>query len=129
MGTVQPNIFKFVTGLLNEQEETEHILSRIEAGHEPAARRPAYVANDQRLINIVQKFNREVFDDSYIPFLKSVAHNLSIWSMWLKVIWFDFIVFYRLISLIWSILKILLQKSLFSDKTPKISMKFSKIFW
>lgn len=78
MGTVQPNVFKFVTGLLEEQKETEHIFSRIEAGHEPAARRPVYVAHDQRLIKIVQKFEREIFDDSYTPYLKAIAHNLSL---------------------------------------------------
>lgn len=78
MGTVQPNIFKFVRGLLEEQQETEHILSRIEAGREPAPKRPAFVANDKRLIKLVQKFNDEIFDDTYLPYLKSIAHNSSI---------------------------------------------------
>lgn len=78
MGTVQPNIFKFVTGLLEEQKETEHVLSRIEAGNEPAAKRPAYVAHDKRLIAIVKKFHSEVFDGSYMPYLKAIAHNSTI---------------------------------------------------
>lgn len=78
MGTVQPNIFKFVTGLLEEQKETENILSRIEAGQEPAAKRPAFVKSDERLIKLVKKFNEEIFDDTYLPYLKSIAHNSSI---------------------------------------------------
>lgn len=78
IGTVHPSIFKLVEGLLIEQKETEHILSRIEAGHDPAPQRPKYDANDKRLIKIVQKFNEAIFDDSYIPYLKSIAHNASI---------------------------------------------------
>lgn len=75
MGTIQPNIFKFVDGILAEQKETELILSRIEAGHDPAPKRPQYDAYEKRLINIVKKFSVDVFDGSYLPYLKAIAHN------------------------------------------------------
>lgn len=66
MGTIQQNVFKFTEGILNEQKETELILSRIEAGKDPAPRRPKYEANDQRLIKIVKRFSEAIFEDSFV---------------------------------------------------------------
>lgn len=53
------------------QSETDHVLARIEAGHDPMARRPVYIANEQRILKLVQQFDRDVFDGYYLPYLKS----------------------------------------------------------
>lgn len=78
IGMAHPNVFLLVDGLKKEQGETEHQMSLIEAGHDPKARRPEYVASEKRLLKIVKKFHDDVFDGSYLPYLKSLAHNLSL---------------------------------------------------
>lgn len=52
-------------------------MARIEAGVEPEPRRLVYRKLDERLINLVKNFNEEIHDGSYIPYLKSIAHNLN----------------------------------------------------
>lgn len=75
MGTVRPTVFKLVEGLLREQNETEHMLSRIEAGQDPAPQRPKYVERDRMMIAIVKKFSEKVVEDeTFIPYLKMIAH-------------------------------------------------------
>lgn len=74
MGT-HPNIFKFITELKKEQAEQERNMVLIEAGEPSQKRRPQYVKFDKRLIGIVKSFKRENIDGSYLPYLKSIAHN------------------------------------------------------
>lgn len=78
VGSSHPTIFKLIEGLQKEQQNTEHAMSRIEAGQEPQARRPEYIKNEKRILKIAQKFHDDVFDGSYLPYLKSLAHNVSL---------------------------------------------------
>lgn len=78
VGVAHPNIFKFIENIQKEQSEQEHALSRIEAGHSPHPRRPEYIARDKRLLQIVKKFHDDVFEGTFIPFLKSIAHNTTL---------------------------------------------------
>lgn len=75
MWGTHPNIFKFIDALKEEQEIQELQMARIEAGTEAAARRPIYVRSDKKLIALVKKFDGEIHDGSYLPYLKSIAHN------------------------------------------------------
>lgn len=77
IGTVQNSVFKFVQGLIDEQTDVEHQLARVEAGNDPAARRPKYVKAELKIINLVKKFKEDVFDDDFLPYLLSIAHNTS----------------------------------------------------
>lgn len=72
---VHPNIFTFINGLKQEQEIQKLEMARIEAGNQPAARKPSYVKSDKRLIELVKKFDSQIHDGSYLPYLHSIAHN------------------------------------------------------
>lgn len=78
IGTAHPNIFNLIEGLQKQQGETDHALARIEAGYDPTARRPAYVAHEKRILKIVKDFHQDVFDGHYLPYLKSIAHNMTL---------------------------------------------------
>lgn len=76
-GTTHKDIFKFLIGLRKEQCDTEHTISRVGAGNVPAARKPQYIASEKKILKIVNKFNNDVFDGNYLPFLTSIAHQTS----------------------------------------------------
>lgn len=69
------NIYKFITNLKEEQELQELQMARIEGGADAGARNPVYVAHEKKLIELVKKFNADIHDGSYMPYLKSIAHN------------------------------------------------------
>lgn len=75
MWGTHPNIFTFIDALKEEQEMQEMQMARIEAGAEAPARQPIYVQSDKRLIALVKNFNNDIHDGSYLPYLKSIAHN------------------------------------------------------
>lgn len=72
---VHPSIFKFLNGLKNEQDLQELEMARIEAGVDPAARKAAYAKNEKRLVELVKKFDANIHDGSFLPYLHSIAHN------------------------------------------------------
>lgn len=76
-GTHHHSIFKFLEGLRKEQTDTEHAISRIEAGLEPTSRKAQYVAKDKQILAIVKKFDGDVFDGNIMPYLTSIAHHTS----------------------------------------------------
>lgn len=75
---VKSNIFKFINGLKAEQSEQEKNFARMEAGREPEHRRPKYIKSDERLLKIVKQFGSSIHDGSFLPYLKSIAHNTTI---------------------------------------------------
>lgn len=72
-----PNIFNFVKKLKTEQHEQEIIMAQIEAAVNAPPRRKQYTKNDERIFKIVQKFESEIHDGSFLPYLKSIAHNAT----------------------------------------------------
>lgn len=72
---VHPNIFTFINELKKEQDLQEMQMARIEAGATVAARDKKYVKMDQKLIELVKAFDKSIHDGSYMPYLKSIAHN------------------------------------------------------
>lgn len=77
MGT-HPSIFNFITKLKIEQHEQELIMAQIEGGADPPPRRMRYTKNDERIFKLVKKFDSEIQDGSFLPYLKSIAHNASL---------------------------------------------------
>lgn len=69
-----PNIFRFIHSLMQEQNEQETTMARIEAGHSPEARKKIYVKSDERLLKIVKDYARA---ESFLPYLKKVSHNIT----------------------------------------------------
>lgn len=53
----------------------EFQMARIEAGIEPDARKKLYMKADLALIKLVKKFNDDIHDGSFLPYLKAIAHN------------------------------------------------------
>lgn len=72
------SIYKFINELKSEQHIQELEMARIEAGAEPASRRPAYVQAEKKIIELVKKFHANIHDGSFMPYLKSIAHNVRI---------------------------------------------------
>ncbi|XP_055308641.1 uncharacterized protein LOC129572655 [Sitodiplosis mosellana] len=75
MWGTHPSIFTFINGMKQEQDMQELEMARIEAGNEAAARRKTYVQSDKRIIELVKQFDADIHDGSYLPYLKSIAHN------------------------------------------------------
>lgn len=72
---MHPNIFKFLSGLKNEQDLQELEIARIEGGADPAARKLVYVKSEKRLLKLVKQFDANIHDGSFLPYLHSIAHN------------------------------------------------------
>lgn len=68
-------MFQFINHLKDEQELQEMVIARIEAGNEPPPRKTVYVKEDERLMKLVKKFNEDIHDGSFLPYLKAIAHN------------------------------------------------------
>lgn len=75
MWGAHPNIYRFINELKSEQDLKELEIAQIEAGREPAARKRVYVSTDKKLMSLVKKFNDDIHDGSFMPYLKSIAHN------------------------------------------------------
>lgn len=52
-------------------------MCRIEAGQEAELPRPKYRKEEERIFSIVKKFH-DNFQGSYLAYLKSITHNVSI---------------------------------------------------
>lgn len=52
--------------------------ARMEAGREPEHRRKKYIKSDEQLLKIVKRFGSSIHDGSFLPYLKSIAHNTTI---------------------------------------------------
>lgn len=61
-----------------EQDIQEMAMTQIEAGREPAARRTKYLQSEKKLIELVKKIDADIHDGSFMPYLKSIAHNARI---------------------------------------------------
>lgn len=70
-----PSVFNFVDKLKIEQHEQEINMTQIEAAADPEARRKEYTKNDLRILKIIKKYDEEIEDDKYLPFLKAIAAN------------------------------------------------------
>ncbi|XP_055306982.1 uncharacterized protein LOC129571240 [Sitodiplosis mosellana] len=75
MWGAHPNIFTFIDQLKKEQDMTEMAIAQVEGGKEPGARRTKYENEDQKLIKLVKKFDQDIHDGSFMPYLLSIAHN------------------------------------------------------
>lgn len=62
---------------MKEQCHQEAIMARIEAGQSPEPRKPIYVKSDERLLTIVKDFDNRREEDTYLPYLKKIAHNVT----------------------------------------------------
>lgn len=72
---VHQNIFKFIESLKKEQTSQEQNIARIEAGTNPDTRRIKYTKHDAKLLELVKKFDDDIHVGSFLPYLKSIAHN------------------------------------------------------
>lgn len=75
MWGVHPNIFTFIEQLKKEQAKQEMAMVQIEAGNDPDPKRKKYDIAEKKLIKLVQKFDKTIHDGSFMPYLKSIAHN------------------------------------------------------
>lgn len=62
---------------MKEQCYQDTVMARIEAGHSPEPRKPLYIKSDERILRIVKNFDNRNEDETFLPYLKRIAHNVT----------------------------------------------------
>lgn len=70
-------ILKFIASLKKEQTNSNLLMALSEAGTQHHPKRLQYQKHDKILLKIVKRFNEDIQDGNFIPYMKSIAHNLS----------------------------------------------------
>lgn len=70
-------IFKFIASLKKEQIQSKLIMALSEAGTQHHPKRLNYQKHDKNLLKIVKRFNEDIQDGNFIPYIQSIAHNLT----------------------------------------------------
>lgn len=52
-------------------------MALVEAGTQNPPKRPKYAKSERKVFDIVKRFDEEIQDESFIMYLKAIAHSIS----------------------------------------------------
>lgn len=77
VGKHHPHLFTLLGSLQEEVGEINVQIARAEGGHSPPSRKNKYVAADERIRRLVERYEEYRADDDILGYLRGIGHNVG----------------------------------------------------